>query len=70
MNIKELKKIIADMPDDAPVLLSSHYHTHNKASVYDTVAIFRKDGRLYEEFAGDWQLQEPGTEKIVALCLY
>ena len=31
MNIKELKKLIADMPDDAPVLLSVSDHNYKEA---------------------------------------
>lgn len=69
MNIKELKKLIADMPDDAPVLLSVSDHNYKEACLLDDWAVYRADERAYEEFAGDWLLVA-NTEKAQALCLY
>lgn len=69
MNIKELKKLIADMPDDAPVLLSVSDHSYKEAWHMDACAVYHADERTYEEFVGDWQLVA-NAEKIVALCLY
>lgn len=70
MNIKELKKLIADMPDDAPVLLSVSDHNYKEAWHMDSLAIYHSEDRLYEEFVGDWQILEAGIEKRQALCLY
>ena len=70
MNIKELKKLIANMPDDAPVLLSMSDHNYKEAWQMGDWAVYRADERMYEEFVGDWQLNAPDTEKVVALCLY
>lgn len=65
MNIKELKKLIANMPDDAPVLLSTSNHNYTEAWHMDSLAIYRPEDRLYEEYVGDW----PGIKKVQALCL-
>lgn len=69
MNIKELKKLIANMPDDAHVLLSVSDHNYKEAWHMDAWAVYRADERMYEEFVGDWQLVA-NTEKVQALCLY
>ena len=69
MNIKELKRLIANMPDDAPVLLSDTDNNYKEAWHMDSLAIYRSEERLYEDFVAAWQLHEPATEKVVALCL-
>ena len=70
MNIKQLKKLIADMPDDAPVLIEGNAHIFSYAYLFDTSALYHQRSNHYEEFIGNWQLHEPGAEKVVALCLY
>ena len=69
MNVKQLKAIIANMPDDAPVLLSTSDYNYKEAWLLDDWAVYRADERAYEEFAGDWLLVA-NTEKVQALCLY
>lgn len=38
MNVKQLRAILADMPDSAPVLVSARDHAYRECEVEDTTA--------------------------------
>lgn len=77
MNIKELKAMIAVMPDDAPVLIGNGDHGYDEiSSVWAKTALVKEPtfgrSKIYTEDIYDSSVIGEQTEygvRIVALCL-
>ncbi|UUZ75414.1 hypothetical protein LP414_27245 [Polaromonas sp. P1(28)-13] len=74
MNVRELKAMIADMPDEAPVLLDQGDHTHYEATLWGKTVL--RDGapnspRYTEDVFTPETIGENTQygERVHALCL-
>jgi hypothetical protein len=51
MTIKQLKQIIADLPDDSVILVPAPDHTYRNVGAHITTALYDAD---HESWAEDW----------------
>lgn len=70
MNVKQLREILADMPDNAPVLVSAPDHAYRECSVEDTTAGMvgpRRHSTFYEWFGEEHR--SVGEKPVRALVI-
>lgn len=54
MNIKELKELIKDLPDDVLVVSKTFDHGYRQSNVYkDTTICYKDDNQMDEDFGED-----------------
>lgn len=53
MRVKDLKEMIADMPDDCVVLVPGSDHSYYEAQAFDSTVAFNDAGGIYTEWAGE-----------------
>ena len=59
MNVKQLKSIIEDLPDDMIVVTPGSDHTYNEAGAVPDTAQYHRG--LYSEYHDDYGIDEPGA---------
>lgn len=67
MTVGELKRIIAKLPDDAPVLVPGSDHSYQKIYEFGTDATYAGQGHYFEYFGAEHL--ESGEVRVNALVL-
>ncbi len=70
MNIKKLKEIIKDMPDDAPVLRESSDHAFVECSIENGTALEEDECQWTQDFGEETTPEADYGKRIKALLIY
>lgn len=65
MTVAQLRRRLADFPDDAPVLVPREDHSFRSACADCEDVVWEPDGRQFAECAGDETLDQKTTALVI-----
>jgi hypothetical protein len=69
MKVKELRELLKDAPDDAPVVVDGSDHSHYEANCFVTTMLVYDDdpGSMTEDHGPEYD--DPGTTRVPCLLV-
>lgn len=69
INVKELRALIADLPDNTPVLVTASDHSYRRTSACVTTAIYDRNAGWMEDWEGVDDEEEGPVKRATVLVI-